>query len=98
MPAVFNAERLSQELTFRLIGSEKIWNRGAALTSRLQPMPPSPSRRSTKPWNSAASSTRSASRPTTEWSATMTRLSCNRFRSNEVRLWLTVITHNLENL
>jgi hypothetical protein len=31
-----NAERLSQDPTFRLIGSEKIRDRGAALTSRLQ--------------------------------------------------------------
>ncbi len=31
-----NAERLSQDPTFRLIGSEKTWDRGAALTSRLQ--------------------------------------------------------------
>ena len=30
------AERLSQDPTFRLIGSDKIWDRGAALTSRLQ--------------------------------------------------------------
>jgi hypothetical protein len=30
------AERLSQDPTFRLIGSEKIWGRGAALSSRLQ--------------------------------------------------------------
>jgi len=30
-----DAERLSQDPTFRLIGSEKIWDRGAALTSRL---------------------------------------------------------------
>ena len=29
-------QRLSQDPTFRLIGSEKIWERGAALTSRLQ--------------------------------------------------------------
>ena len=29
-------ERLSQDPTFRLIGSRKIWERGAALTSRLQ--------------------------------------------------------------
>ena len=27
----------------------------------------------------------------------MTRLSCHRFRSNEVRLWLSVIAYNLEN-
>jgi hypothetical protein len=31
-----DAERLSQDPTFGLIGSEKIWDRGAALTSRLQ--------------------------------------------------------------
>lgn len=31
-----DAERLSQDPTFRLIGSAKIWERGAALTSRLQ--------------------------------------------------------------
>jgi hypothetical protein len=31
-----DVERLSQDPTFRLIGSEKIWDRGAALTSRLQ--------------------------------------------------------------
>jgi len=31
-----NAERLSQDPTFRLISSEKIWERGAALTSGLQ--------------------------------------------------------------
>jgi hypothetical protein len=33
---VHDAEQLSQDPTFRLIGSEKIWERGAALTSRLQ--------------------------------------------------------------
>ena len=33
---VNDAERLSQDPTFRLIGSEKIWEHGAALTSRLQ--------------------------------------------------------------
>ena len=33
---VNDAERLSQDPTFRLIGSEKVWDRGAALTSRLQ--------------------------------------------------------------
>jgi len=31
-----DAERLSQDPTFRLISSEKIWDRGVALTSRLQ--------------------------------------------------------------
>ena len=33
---VNDTERLSQDPTFRLIGSEKLWDRGAALTSRLQ--------------------------------------------------------------
>src|SRR5712692_5012336 len=33
---VNNAERLCHDPTFRLVGSEKIWERGAALTSRLQ--------------------------------------------------------------
>jgi hypothetical protein len=33
---VNDAERLAQDPTFRFIGSEKIWERGAALTSRLQ--------------------------------------------------------------
>ena len=33
---VNEAERLAQDPTFRLIGSEKNWERGAALTSRLQ--------------------------------------------------------------
>jgi Transposase DDE domain group 1 len=32
---VNDAERLSQDPTFRLIGSERIWERGAALPSRL---------------------------------------------------------------
>jgi hypothetical protein len=30
---VNDAERVSADPTFRLIGSEKIWDRGAALTS-----------------------------------------------------------------
>ena len=33
---VNDAERHAQDPTFRLIGSEKVWDRGAALTSRLQ--------------------------------------------------------------
>ena len=32
---VNDAERLSQDPTFRLIGSEKVWERGVALTSTL---------------------------------------------------------------
>ena len=31
-----DAERVAQDPTFRLIGSEKTWDRGAALTPRLQ--------------------------------------------------------------
>jgi hypothetical protein len=31
-----DAQRVSRDPTFRLIGSEKVWDRGAALTSRLQ--------------------------------------------------------------
>jgi hypothetical protein len=33
---VNDAERLAQDPSFRLIGTEKIWDRGAALPSRLQ--------------------------------------------------------------
>ena len=33
---VNDAERLCHDSAFRLIGSEKVWDRGAALTSRLQ--------------------------------------------------------------
>lgn len=33
---VNDVERLSQNPTFRLIGSEKVWDRGAALTPKLQ--------------------------------------------------------------
>ena len=33
---VNDAERLAQDPAFRLIGSEKVWDRGVALTSRLQ--------------------------------------------------------------
>jgi hypothetical protein len=33
---VNDAERASQDPAFRLIGSEKVWDRGAAPTSRLQ--------------------------------------------------------------
>lgn len=33
---VRDAERLSQDPAFRLIGSEKVWDRGVALPSRLQ--------------------------------------------------------------
>ena len=38
---VNDAERLSQDPTFRLIGSDRIWDRGAALTSRFLTQRPS---------------------------------------------------------
>ncbi len=34
----------------------------------------------------------------TKQAVKMTRLSCHRVRSNEVRLWLSVIAYNLGNL
>ena len=34
----------------------------------------------------------------TKQAVKMTRLSCHRFRSNEVRLWLSLIAYNLGNL
>jgi hypothetical protein len=37
---VNDAARLAQDPTFRLIGSQKIWERGAALTSPLQSFEP----------------------------------------------------------
>jgi hypothetical protein len=37
---VDDAERLCHDPAFRLIGSEKAWDRGAALTSRLRPSRP----------------------------------------------------------
>ena len=36
MEDVSDAERFSQDPKFRLIGSKKTWDRGAALTSRVQ--------------------------------------------------------------
>lgn len=36
---VNDAEQLSRDPTFQLIGSEKIWDRGATLPSRLEPTP-----------------------------------------------------------
>jgi len=36
---VNDAERLAQDPTFRLMGSERIWERGAALTSRMSHSP-----------------------------------------------------------
>jgi hypothetical protein len=173
---VNDAERLSQDPPFRLIGSEKIWERGAALTSRLQSFEaemlaaeenfaglvrinreliatveavdsrqrvvldmdsteiPVYGQQEQSAYNGHFESTcyhplllfnregdclgaklrpgnvHSADGweelllPETEWQkelgkevVKMTRLSCHRFRSNEVRLWLSVIAYNLRN-
>jgi Transposase DDE domain group 1 len=67
---VNDAERLSQDPTFRLIGSKKILERGAA-----------------EQWIKAG-----------KQAVAMTRLSCHRFRANEVRLRLSVLGYNLGNL
>jgi hypothetical protein len=172
---VNDAERLAHDPTFRLIGSEKIWERGAALTSRLQTFETemlaeqenfaglarinreligkaeavdSPRRvvldmdsteipvygqQENSAYNGHVESTcyhplllfnregdclaaklRSGSRAVVRFynkrgtaeqcikegkqAVKMTRLSCHRFRSNEVRLWLSLIAYNLGNL
>ena len=49
---VHDAERLSQAPTFRLMGSEKVWDRGAALTSWLQTFETCwPRRRTSRGWD-----------------------------------------------
>jgi Transposase DDE domain group 1 len=139
-----DAERLSHDPAFRLIGSEKIWDRGAALTSRLQSFEtemlaeeenlaglaqlnrdhpagrlptggPVQERRGVVPTGGVHCDQPDAAQPgggrfynkrgtSEQWikegkqAVKMTRLSCHRFRSNEVRLWLSVIAYNLGNL
>jgi DDE family transposase len=162
---VNDAERLSQDPTFRLIGSRKIWERGAALTSRLQSFEtevltqadnlaglaalnreliaraeaincprrvvldmdsteiPVYGEQEQSAYNggelfprvgfivtSLAASSRAVVRfynkrgTAEQWikegkqAVAMTRLSCHRFRANEVRLWLSLIAYNLGNL
>jgi len=46
---VNDAERLSQDPAFRLMGSEKLWDRGVALNSRLHSKPRCWPRRRTSP-------------------------------------------------
>jgi len=148
---VNDAARLSQDPTFRLIGSRKIWERGAALTSRLQSFETevltqeenlaglaalnrelvyqaaswkqarrvvakvefhcgelfprigfivtnlgTPSRAVVRFYNKRGTAE--------QWikegkqAVKMTRLSCHRFRANEVRLWLSLVAYNLGNL
>ena len=51
-----DAERLSQDPTFRLISSENIWDRGVALTSRLRVSRPRywPKTRTSPGWRGSA--------------------------------------------
>ena len=115
---VNDAERLSQDPTFRLIGSEKIWERGAALTSRLQSFETemlaaeenfAGLARITCELIGRLEAVDSARRVVLDIDSTeipvygqqavkMTRLSCHRFRSDQVRLWLSLIAYNLGNL
>ena len=124
---VNDAERLSRDPTFRLISSEKIWERAAALTSRSQSFETKlltqaknlvglaainrefiakletidspqlvvldmdsteiPENRSTVA-TTGITNQLVITRCCSTGKAKMTRLSCHRFRSNEVRLWL----------
>src|SRR6516165_7876704 len=160
---VSDAGRLSQDPAFRLIGSEKVWDRGVALTSRLQTFETEMlseeenfaelltrpvGRPSYKPvvWYKSflyqAASWKTARRVVAkvefhfgelfprvgfivtnletesravvrfynkrgtaeQWikegkqAVKMTRLSCHRFRSNQVRLALSLLAYNLGNL
>ena len=52
----------------------------------------------TLPPTSARASPVTAFKVATLPSVKMTRLSCHRFRANEVRLWLSLIAYNLDNL
>ena len=111
---VNDAERLSQDPTFRLIGSEKIWERGAALTSRLQSFETELLTQEENLAGLGAINRELLSRTVVrfydkrgtaeQWikeakqAVKMTGQSCHRFRSHEVRLWLSVIAYNLGNL
>jgi len=143
---VNDAERLSQDPTFRLIGSERIWERGAALTSRLQSfeteMLAEEENFKLRPGNvHSADGWQELLRPEIAWQQKQGKqvvfragprglpafakpeiyealeerhvkyairipaneslerdVACHRFRSNEVRLWLSVIAYNLGNL
>ena len=120
-----------QDPAFRLIGSEKVWERGVALTSRLQRFETEmlaeeenfARRVVAKVEVTVGSCSRSLGFIVTnletdsravvrfnnkrgaaeQWikegkqAVKMTRLSCHRFRSNDVRLWLSVMACNLEN-
>jgi hypothetical protein len=110
---VNDAARLAQEPTFRLIGSRKIWERGAALTSGgcesrvpLRGVVPPRGLHRDQSWDFKPGG--GALLQQARHGGTMDqgrqaggrddRLSCHRFRANEVRLWLSVIAYNLGNL
>ena len=132
-----DAERVSIDPTVRLIGSQKIWDRGAALTSTLHGFETEmlaseenllrlmalnrelvgqaeacdgservvldivsnmtlPSRSVVRFYNKRGTAEQwiKEGKQATHW----TRLSCHRFRANEVRLQLSVLVYNLGNL
>jgi len=97
-----DAERLSQDPTFRLIGPEKMWDRGAALLSHLhwfeteglsQDENLKGLSRINRDLLAKAEAMDSLQRVVL---VKMTRLSshCHRFRSNEVRLGLSMLAYN----
>jgi hypothetical protein len=90
---VNDAERLSQDPTFGLIGSEKIWERGAALTSRLQSFETEMLAEAENFAGLARINREGDCLAAKEGKhgVKMTRLRCHRFRSNEVRLWLSAV-------
>jgi hypothetical protein len=103
-----DAERLSQDPTFRLIGSEKIWERGAALPSRLHWFETEVltqeenldglSRINRELLAKVARGTAEQWIKEGKQAVKMTRLSCHRFRSDQVRLALSLLAYNLGNL
>ena len=101
---VNDAERLSRDPTFRLIGSEKIWERGAALTSRLQSFETELLTQEGNLAGLAAISRELIGKAETIDSAKRVVLDMDSTeipvygRPNEVRLWLSLIAYNLGNL
>src|ERR1700732_4839288 len=90
---VNDAARLSQDPTFRLIGSRKIWERGAALTSRLQSFETEVLTRADNLAGLAALNRELVGKA--EAIASPRRVVLD---INEVRLWLSLIAYNLGNL
>ena len=107
---VNDAARLAQDPTFRLIGSRRIWERGVALVAKVEfhfgELFPRVGFIVTNLETSSRAVVRFYNKRGTaeQWikegkqAVKLTRLSCHRFRANEVRLWLSVIAYNLGNL